>query len=552
MDEIVPSSHRRRRTITMSVAKVQSHLSAECFNKLYIDGKFVDPKGGEKFPSYYPADGSLLHEFPRGRADDVKAAVGAAEAAWEDGTWARMKAADRADAVAKMARAVGENVDMLAEIEAADVGKPYRQASMVLGGAAGEALYWCSMGKVLDDGQDVPVDSCGGEGGTPPDGFDVVYRRDPIGVVGLIGAWNYPLNILLRKVSPALIAGNCAVVKPSEIAGLSCMFLSKLADEAGIPPGVLNVVTGDRDAGIALVSHPSVRMISFTGSTATGSHIMRACAPKLAQCCLELGGKSAMVVCDDADLVKAADTVIKGFLTNGGQICTAHTRLLVHEKVRDELLAKVKASLAGIPYCEDPISEKDRGDRAWEAGTTDVIQPVVCKSQHEKILAFLDGARSDGIEFLCGGGVPPDAPKGGYFIQPTVLIDVPSDHDVWQKEIFGPVLSVRTFTKDEEAVREVNATPFGLAAAVMTSDPVRGRNVANGIRAGVVYATSTGDGLLAEFPAVSRGGYGVSGMGRELGIIGLHEYTELKSVNYTGFSFSDAAATTAKNRQRIE
>ena len=528
---------------TTSLARVQTHLAAECFNKLYIGGKFVDPIDGEKFPTFYPATGELLHEFPRGRANDVEVAIAAAEAAWAEGTWANMAAAERAEMVARMAQGIKDNIEMLAEIEAADVGKPFRQAAMAIGGGAAEGQYWCSLGAVLDAEQNTPVNSGGGKGGVPPAEWDVVYRRDPIGVIGLISAWNYPLNVAFRKVAPALVAGNCAILKPSEIAGLSCMFIGQLAQDAGIPAGVFSVVTGDRDAGAALAASPSVSMISFTGSSLTGSKIMEACAPKLSQCALELGGKSALVVFDDTDLDRAVETTMKGFLTNGGQICTAHTRLVVQKGLETPLLDRLKEELEKLPYCNDPISEKDRGDRAWEAGMTDVVQPVVCESQHKKVLGFLDEAKAAGVEVLTGGGIPDDAgvgTEGGYYIQPTVLTDVPRDADVWQKEVFGPVLSVRSFSTEQEAVLEANSTAFGLASTVMSSDPAKAMRVANRIRAGAVYATSTGEGLLAEHPAVSRGGFGCSGVGRELGIGGLHEYTELKSVNYTGFSLAEA------------
>ena len=526
-----------------SLAKVKSHLGAACFNKLFIGGQFVDPIDGETMPTYYPATEELLHRFPAGKANDIKAAVAAAEAVWGEGTWAGMTATERAAIVAKMAQGIEDNVEMLAEIEAADVGKPFRQAAMALGGAASEARYWCTLGAALDAEQDIPINSGGGAGGVPPTEWDVVYRRDPIGVIGLISAWNYPLNVAFRKVAPALIAGNCAILKPSEIAGLSCMFIGKLAQDAGLPAGVLNVVTGGREAGAALAASPSVSMISFTGSSLTGSKVMEACASKLSQVALELGGKSALVVFDDTDLDCAVETTMKGFLTNGGQICTAHTRLVVQEGLKDSLLNKLKEELEKIPFCSDPITEKDRGDRAWEDGMTDVVQPVVCQSQHQKVLDFLDDAKAAGVEVLTGGGVP-DADTvghaGGYFIEPTVLVNMTRDADVWQKEVFGPVLSVRSFSTEEEAVVEANSTAFGLASTVMSSDPAKAMRVANRIRAGAVYATSTGEGLLAEHPAVSRGGFGCSGVGRELGIGGLHEYTELKSVNYTGFSLADA------------
>ena len=528
---------------TNSIGQVQKHLTAECFNKLFIGGQFVDPIDGQKMPTHYPATGEVFHELPKGNANDIGSAIRAAEAAWSDGAWANMPASARGDLVARMAQGIEENIEVLAAIEAADVGKPFRQAAMVLGGAASEGKYWASLGAVLDAEQDKPVNSGGGMGGLPPAEWDVVYRRDPIGIVGLISAWNYPLNVAFRKVAPALVAGNCAILKPSEIAGLSCMFLGKLAQDVGIPEGVFSVVTGDRETGAALVASPSVSMVSFTGSSLTGSKIMEASAPKLSQVALELGGKSAMVIFEDTDIERAVEATIKGCLTNGGQICTAHTRLIVQEGIKDDLLKKLKNVLEKIPYCRDPITERERGDRAWETGVTDVIQPVVSASQHEKILGFLNEAEAASIEIYTGGGVPDlaDVKKsGGYFIQPTILTNVPRNSDAWQKEIFGPVLSVRSFSSEAEAITEANSTAFGLASTVMSSDPAKAMRVANRIRAGAVFATSTGEGLLAEHPAVSRGGFGCSGVGRELGIGGLHEYTELKSVNYSGFSIAEA------------
>ena len=528
---------------TNSIEQVQKQLTAECFNKLFIGGQFVDPIDGQKMPTHYPATGEVFHELPKGNANDIESAIREAEAAWSDVTWANMPASARGDLVSRMAQGIEENIEVLATIEAADVGKPFRQAAIVLGGAASEGKYWASLGAVLDSEQDKPVNSGGGMGGLPPAEWDVVYRRDPIGIVGLISAWNYPLNVAFRKVAPALIAGNCAILKPSEIAGLSCMFLGKLAQDVGIPEGVLSVITGDRDTGAALVASPSVSMVSFTGSSLTGSKIMEASAPKLSQVALELGGKSAMVIFEDTDIERAVEATIKGCLTNGGQICTAHTRLIVQEGIKDELLTKLKNVLEKIPYCRDPITERERGDRAWENGVTDVIQPVVSASQHKKILGFLNEVEAAGIEIYTGGGVPDlaDVKKsGGYFIQPTILTNVPRNSDAWQKEIFGPVLSVRSFSSESEAVTEANSTAFGLASTVMSSDPAKAMRVANRIRAGAVFATSTGEGLLAEHPAVSRGGFGCSGVGRELGIDGLHEYTELKSVNYSGFSIAEA------------
>ena len=417
-----------------SLEKVQEHLKAECFNKLFIGGHFVDPIDGQKMPTYYPATGEVFHELPKGNANDIGSAIDAAEAAWLDGAWANMPAAERGDLISRMAQGIEENIEALAAIEAADVGKPFRQAAMVLSGAASEGKYWGSLGAVLDAGQDTPVNSGGGMGGLPPAEWDVVYRRDPIGIVGLISAWNYPINVAFRKVAPALVAGNCAILKPSEIAGLSCMFLAKLAQDVGIPEGVFSVVTGDRETGAALVASPSVSMVSFTGSSLTGTKIMEASAPKLSQVALELGGKSAMVIFEDTDIERAVEATIKGCLTNGGQICTAHTRLIVQEGIKDHLLKELKNVLEKIPYCTDPITERERGDRAWEGGITDVLQPIVSASQHKKIVDFLNETKAAGIKIYTGGRVPDPADvknSDGYFIQPTILTDVPRDSDAW-------------------------------------------------------------------------------------------------------------------------
>lgn len=327
-------------------------------------------------------------------------------------------------------------------------------------------------------------------------------------------------------------------------------------------------------------------MVSFTGSSATGSKIMTTCAQRLAQTMLELGGKSALVVYDDVQLEEAVEAVMRGFLTNGGQICTAHSRLVVHEAIKAPLLARLKEEMEKLPFCDDPISECDRGDNAWVNRKPTVLQPVICKSQHDKIGSMLQNAREDGVAVICGGFLVTDRP--GYYVQPTIFLDPPCDNAIWQEEVgprgispnelvdcgrvgeercqpyrcvcacvcvcvfflivvlrlqvFGPVLCVRSFTTDDEAVAEANSTRFGLASTVMCADPTRCRKVANRVRAGAVYATSNGKGLLFEFPQVQRGGYGQSGIGRELGLHGLYEYTELKSINFTGFTLADATA----------
>eukprot|EP00040_Diaphanoeca_grandis_P036691 m.234943 g.234943 ORF g.234943 m.234943 type:complete len:523 (-) comp33664_c1_seq1:75-1643(-) len=513
----------------MAMQQVTEDLKHEAFNKLYIDGNFVDPVNGGTMDSINPASATIFHKFPKGGAADIDMAVAAAKKANLAGEWAGQTATERATKVFAMADLLEKSLLMLARVESADCGKTTHDAMAAISGMVGEARNWCALGKKLDDNQDELIDD-------PNLPFEVVYRRDPIGVVGLITAWNYPINVAFRKIAPALIAGNCAVVKPSEIAGLSVMYLAQLAHEAGVPKGVLNIVIGDRDAGARLTEHPDVSMVSFTGSSFTGSKVMASCSKNLSQCMLELGGKGGLVIFDDVDIDKAVETTMRGFLTNGGQICTAHTRLIVHESIQDQVLEKLKAKLENLTFAKDPVDELKRGDHAWEeGGVPDVVQPVVCESQYQKIRAAINLAVADtSIKTLTGGVVNELKENEGYFIKPTVFYDIPNDHDIWQNEIFGPVLAVRSFSTEAEAITEVNNSAFGLACTVMCKDPVKARRVAIKVRAGAVYCTDTGHGILFEFPNVQRGGFGKSGLGRELGYDGLTEYTELKSINYSG------------------
>jgi len=512
-------------------AEVAKDLKHVAFNKLYIDGNFVDPVDGKTMDSINPATATLLHKFPCGNAADIDKAVAAAKKANEAGEWANQTATQRAEKVLVMADLLEKHLQMLSRVESADVGKTTHDAKAAISGMVGEARNWCALGKKLDADQDQLID----DDSLP---FEVVYRRDPIGVVGLITAWNYPINVAFRKIAPALIAGNCAVVKPSEIAGLSVMFLAQLAHEAGVPAGVLNVVIGDRDAGARITAHPDVSMVSFTGSSFTGSKVMESCSQNLSQCMLELGGKGGLVVFDDVDVDNAVDTIMRGFLTNGGQICTAHTRLIVHENIQSKILEKLKKKLDQLEFTSDPVAELERGDHAWEkGGVPDVLQPVVCESQFQKIRKAINAALADdAVKTLTGETVGEVGSNGmkGYFIRPTVFYDVPDNHNVWQNEIFGPVLAVRSFSTEAEAVAQVNNTCFGLACTVMCGDAKKARRVAVKVRAGAVYCTDTGFGILFEFPNVQRGGFGKSGLGRELGYSGLKEYTELKSINYSG------------------
>lgn len=473
--------------------------------KMLVGGEWVDSLSGETFESINPYTGRVWARVPKAGEQDIDAAVRAAREAFEDGPWGRMTGTQRARLIRRLAELMEENADLMASVESTDNGKLIREMGGQLK-ALPEWYYYFAGAADKIQGETIPSDK---------PNFFIYTRREPVGVVGAILPWNSPLLLLTFKLAPALAAGCTFVMKTAEQTPASTLEFAKLFEEAGFPPGVFNVVTGyGSDAGSALVRHPEVDKVAFTGSTETGISIMQDAAEHLAKVTLELGGKSPNVVFEDADLEAAANGVVSGIFAATGQTCIAGSRLLVHEDVYDELLRKLIFKAQDIKL-GDPL------DMQTEMG------PVAFKEQLDKILGYIDLGREEGATVACGGGIPEDPGlQDGYFVQPTILTGADRGMRVAQEEIFGPVLSVMTFRNEEEAISQANDTRYGLAAGVWTKDLQRAHRMAHAIRAGTVWINSY---RTISFNA-PFGGYKMSGLGKENGLEGLKEYTNVKSV----------------------
>lgn len=476
----------------------QSELTA--YN-MYIDGAAVEALDGKVMKSLDPYSGRAWASVPDGSRADVDRAVAAARAAFDRGPWAEMTATQRAALLRRLGDIIKRDAADLARIESTDNGKLFREMLGQWQYIPEWFYYYAGMADKLQ-GDTIPSDR---------PNFFIYTRREPVGVVGAITPWNSPGLLLVFKLAPGLAAGCTFVVKPSEHTPVSTLELAKRIEEAGFPKGVFNVATGQGAVGAALVEHPGVDKIAFTGATSTGKAIAATAARNLTRVSLELGGKSPNIVFSDADLDVAANGAIAGIFGATGQTCMAGSRLLVQEDIHDALLARLVARTKTIKL-GDPM------DTATEMG------PVANEPQFQKVLEYIEIAKAEGAKLAYGGGQDPTL--GGMFVQPTIFHDVHNRMRIAQEEVFGPILSVIKFRDEQHAIELANDTRFGLAAAVWTQNVHRAHRVAHRLRAGTVWINAY---RVVSF-ATPFGGFGESGLGRENGMDSIRDFTETKSV----------------------
>jgi acyl-CoA reductase-like NAD-dependent aldehyde dehydrogenase len=464
---------------------------------IYIDGAWVPSAGTGTIDVYGAATEEVIGRIPDGVPEDVDRAVAAAKAAFPG--WAETPVEGRAKHLQRLQEGLAARTAELAELIATEVGMPIRLAGPIQVG-----LPTMVMGTYAQLLADFPFEEQVGHS---------LVVREPVGVVGCITPWNYPLHQVVAKVAPALAAGCTVVLKPSEVAPFSAFVLAEIVDEAGLPPGVFNLVSGVGPVvGEAIASHPDVDMVSFTGSTRAGRRVSELAAATVKRVALELGGKSANVILDDADLDRAVSTGVVNCYLNSGQTCTAWTRMLVP---RDRLAEaeEIAAAKARTYRLGDPLAEETN------------LGPLASAAQRERVRGYIEQGLAEGAKLVTGGTEPPEGLEKGYFVRPTVFSEVRPDMTIAQEEIFGPVLSIIPYDTEEEAVAIANGTIYGLAGAVWSGDPERARKVARQLRTGQVDVNGAGFNPLAPF-----GGYKQSGNGRELGRYGLEEYLEVKSL----------------------
>eukprot|EP01027_Heterolobosea_sp_BB2_P024622 GEZU01037138.1.p1 GENE.GEZU01037138.1~~GEZU01037138.1.p1 ORF type:complete len:496 (+),score=203.08 GEZU01037138.1:106-1593(+) len=475
-------------------------------DKLFIDGKWVAPVKGGTFDVVNPATEEVIYKAPAATKEDVELAVAAARRAFDEGPWGKTTGADRAKFLRSIASKITEKREELAKLETLNSGKPLAESLCDMDDTAGCFNYYADLAEELDkrQGQKVQV---------PDQRFTVKIRYEPVGVVAAIIPWNYPIMMAAWKLGPALAAGCTVVLKPSELTPITAFELAAILEEVGLPAGVVNVISGfGPEAGEPLAKHPDVDKIAFTGSVPTGSKLMEIAAHDVKNVTLELGGKSPFIVFADADIDKVVEWIMVGIFFNQGQVCSATSRLLVEEDIAPKILDRLKEEIAKIKIgngLEDDVK----------------LGPLVSKTQHQKVLNYIQMGVEEGAKLVVGGKRPESLPKG-YFVEPTVFTDVPTSSRIWKEEIFGPVLAMRTFKDEEEAIKLANDTSYGLAGAVMSKDRARCERVAEKLRAGITWINCS----QPTFNQAPWGGYKKSGIGRELGTWGLDAYLQVKQV----------------------
>src|SRR3982075_1578809 len=468
---------------------------------MLIDGEFVASKSAKTFPVYDPSTEEVIAQVPDANADDVNRAVAAAKAAFEEGPWATTTAQERGRVLFRLAEKVRQNLPALAELECRNSGKPIVEAEYDINDVATCFEYYGGLAtKVV--GYVNPV----------PDNAMSLSLKEPMGVAGQIIPWNYPLMMAAWKLAPALAAGCTCVLKPAEQTPLTALEFAKWFEEVGLPPGVVNIVNGfGETCGAALVAHPGVDKIAFTGSAAVGKLIVKSAADTLKRVTLELGGKSPNIFFDGADWEAAVDGALFGVFINQGEVCSAGSRILVEKKIYpkfvEAMTEKAKRIKLGAPL-----------ERETKMG------PLVSKEQYDRVSSYLEVGKKE-AKLAIGGGRPKQFCKG-YYLEPTIFYDVDNNARIAREEIFGPVASVIPFDGEADAIRIANDTPYGLAAAVWTRDIYKAFRVVKAVRAGIVWVNH----MQPTYVEAPWGGYKQSGFGRELGPWGLEEYLETKQV----------------------
>ena len=488
--------------MSVTTARRVAEQSVTAFQNL-IGGKWQPASDGRMLDMISPSDGQAFASIARGTRDDIDAAVAAARRAFEEGAWGRMAAVERGRLMAKLGEAILMHHEELAQLEACDCGKPMKQARADITAAA---RYFEFYGGAADKfhGETIPF----------LDGYMVTVLREPKGVTGHIIPWNYPAQMFGRSLAPALAMGNAVVMKPAEEACVVPLRLAQLAQDVGFPEGAINVVTGiGEEAGAALASHPGIDFLSFTGSPEVGTLVQKAAAENHIGCVLELGGKSPQILFEDADIEAAAPVVVSAIVQNGGQTCSAGSRVLVQKSVYDSFDAKIAARFAQLRV----------GSHAMDLD----CGPLISANQKKRVQGFIEQARKDGVPVLAQAQIADGVPAGGFYVAPILFGPVPRANQLACEEVFGPVLSIIPFEDEADAVKLANSTDYGLVAGIWTRDGGRQMRVAKKMRCGQVFVNGYGAGGGIELPF---GGVKKSGHGREKGIEALREFSQAKTI----------------------